>query len=65
MVLPPDERAFLAQCLWDSLEDFAHPEIEQAWLEDSNKRWQEIEDGIVACIPAEEVMRKARSSLNK
>ncbi len=65
MALPPDERALLAQRLWDSLEDFVNPEIEQAWLEEAKKRWHEIEEGKVQCIPAEEVMKKARANLNK
>ncbi len=64
MALPPDERALLAQRLWDSLGDFVNPEFEQAWLEEAEKRWHEIVEGRVQCIPAEEVMKKARASLN-
>ncbi len=47
MALPPDERAVLAQRLWDSLGDFVNPEFEQAWLEEADKRWHEIEEGRV------------------
>ena len=63
MNLPPEERAFLAHRLWDSLEGFADPETEQAWLDEANRRWKEIEDGNVRCIPAEVVMKQARAVL--
>ncbi len=53
MSLPPDERALFAYKLWDSLKDSIDPEIEKLWLEESEKRWQEIEKGKVECIPAE------------
>jgi putative addiction module component (TIGR02574 family) len=59
MSLPPDARALLAHKLWDSLCDFADPDIERLWLEEAEKRWQEIEEGKVECIPAETVMMKS------
>ncbi len=65
MSLPQDERALLAQHLWDSLEDFVNPEIEQAWFEEAEKRWHDIEEGRVKCIQAEFVMKKARKTLEK
>ena len=58
--LPPDERAALAYRIWDSLEEFADADIEKAWLDEADRRWQEIEDGEVRCIPAEEVIKRAR-----
>jgi putative addiction module component (TIGR02574 family) len=63
MSLPPDARALLAHKLWDSLGDFADPNIERLWLEEAEKRWQEIEEGKVECIPAETVMMKAMNNL--
>ncbi len=63
--LPTDERVILAQRVWDSVEHFINPEIEKAWLDEAEKRWYEIEQGRVQCIPSEEVMKKARASLNK
>jgi len=65
LALQPDERAILAQRVWESIEHFVSPEIERAWLEESEKRWQEIEEGRVQCIPAADAMRKARASLTK
>jgi putative addiction module component (TIGR02574 family) len=63
--LPLSERAILAQRLWESLDDFIDPDIEDAWIVEAEKRWQEIEQGKVECIPVEEVMNRVRSSLRK
>jgi len=65
MALPADKRALLALRLWESVQDFIDPEIEQAWFEEVEKRWLEIKSGIVRCLPAEEVMNKARATLNR
>lgn len=63
MNLPIEERTFLAHRLLDSLEGFTDPEIEQAWLNEADRRWKEIENGKVQCIPAEEVIKHARAAL--
>jgi putative addiction module component (TIGR02574 family) len=60
--LPIDERVTLAQRLWDSIEGFIDPEIEDAWLKETEKRVKEIEEGKVECIPAEEAMKKPRDT---
>ncbi|MFH1096425.1 MAG: addiction module protein [Candidatus Desantisbacteria bacterium] len=65
LILPMDERVILAQYIWDSVEHFVDPWIEKAWLDETERRWQEIEQGRVECVPAEEVMKKARVSLRK
>lgn len=58
-----DDRVILAQQLWDSIEGFSDPNIEEEWLEKAEKRWEEIENGRVHCFPAAEAMLKARNSL--
>ncbi len=40
-------------------------EIEKAWMDEADRRWQEIKEGKVKCIPAEEVMKQARDALKK
>jgi putative addiction module component (TIGR02574 family) len=60
--LPPDERAALAYRIWDSLEGFSDADIEKAWMDEADRRWQEIKDGEVSCIPAEEAMKRARAA---
>lgn len=62
--LPIDDRVALAQRLWDSIEGFIDPEIEDAWLKETEKRLKEIEEGKVECIPAEEAMKRAKASLS-
>ena len=59
------DQVILAQSVWDRIEHFTDPEIEQAWMEESERRWQEIEQGKVQCVSAEEAMKRARASLNK
>jgi hypothetical protein len=38
-------------------------EVEQAWLEEADRRWQEIESGQVTCESAEVALPRARESL--
>ena len=45
LALSPDEKAIIAQEVWDSIEHFIDPEVEKAWLNEAEKRWQEIEEG--------------------
>ncbi|MEW6087864.1 MAG: addiction module protein [bacterium] len=63
--LPIEERVSLAQRVWDSVEHFVNPEIEKAWLNEAERRWQEIEQDRIQCISAEKAMKKARASLKK
>lgn len=63
LALPVDDRASLAQKVCDSIEHFSNHETEKAWMEEADRRWREIEEGKVVCIPAEDVMRRARASL--
>lgn len=51
--LPRDERARLAEALLDSLDE--ETEIERAWREEIRRRVQQVRDGDVEMIPAEEV----------
>jgi len=61
--LPALERAKLAHKLLLSLDDMSEPEIEEAWLDEAERRAAEIDQGLVQLIPAEEVSRKARALL--
>lgn len=60
-----EDRVVLAQRVWESLEHFANADIEQAWMEEADRRWREIEEGTVQCQPADRVMRRARESLKR
>jgi putative addiction module component (TIGR02574 family) len=61
--LSPRERARLAQRLISSLEREVDADAEKLWRQEAERRLGEIKSGKVAGIPAEKVMRKARSSL--
>lgn len=63
LALPAEERIILAQRVWDSVEHFANSEVEKAWMQEVDRRWREIEEGKVQCLPAEQVMKQARERL--
>ena len=53
------ERARLAQKLIASLDE--DDAIEQAWAEEANRRYEELENGRVEALSAEKVFAEARS----
>jgi putative addiction module component (TIGR02574 family) len=57
------ERARLAQRLISSLEQIADADAEKLWRDEAERRLTELKSGKVAGIPAEKVMKKARSAL--
>ena len=65
LALPSDDRLVVAQRVWDSLEQFNGEDVEQAWTAEADRRWEDIEQGRVECVPAAEALRKARSALKR
>jgi putative addiction module component (TIGR02574 family) len=63
--LPVASRTFLLDQLWQSLTTLPEAAVEQAWLEESERRWQQIETGEVQTISAEQVMHDARAAFKK
>jgi putative addiction module component (TIGR02574 family) len=57
------ERAALAQKLLLSLDSPTPDEVLGEWLVEARRRAQELDDGTVTAVPAEEVRRKARALL--
>lgn len=57
------ERARLAQRLISSLDQEVDADAAKLWLEEAERRLGELKSGEVAGIPAEKVMKKARSTL--
>ncbi len=57
------DRAMLAKSIIDSLDDLSEAEIEALWIEDAEKRLDQMEQGLVGEIPAEEVLRRARAAI--
>ena len=61
--LPRRDRARLAQRLISSLDSEVDTDVDKLWLQEAERRLGELKSGKVAGIPAEKVIRKARSSL--
>lgn len=58
--LPASERAKLAHSLLLSLENLSDSELREAWMDEAQRRADEIDNGLVELISAEEVSAKAR-----
>jgi putative addiction module component (TIGR02574 family) len=63
MKLSRRARARLAQRLISSLDEDADAQTERLWMEEAERRLDELKSGKVAGIPADKVIRKARSAL--
>ena len=61
--LPPKERARLAQRLLASLDTESDRDAERVWLQEAERRLDELESGKVTGIAAEQVFKRARSTL--
>jgi putative addiction module component (TIGR02574 family) len=59
--LTDSDRATLAGLLIESLEGPSDPDVETAWAEEAERRWQEIQAGHVQTIPWEEIKAKLLS----
>ena len=62
--LPPKQRAALAKWVIEALDDLSESEIEALWAERAEPRLDELEQGLAAEIPAEEVLRRARAAIS-
>jgi putative addiction module component (TIGR02574 family) len=58
------DRATLAKWIVESLDDLSASEIEALWVDEAGRRLDELEQGLVAEIPAEEVLRRARATIS-
>ena len=61
--LPPEERESLAGVLVQSLEDAAVNEIDAAWIEEAEQRFQKWRAGKVDGIPSEKFFPEIRRDL--
>ena len=62
-VLPPEDRARLAEELLASLEETPSAEVDAAWDAEIKARIAEVEAGTAKLMPAEEVFARVRQSL--
>ena len=63
--LEPDEQEHLLRALLEELDGPSDLNVEQAWLEEVQRRSRELDSGAVKPIPAEEVFAKARAELKR
>ncbi len=63
--LSADERMHLLRDLIADLDGAMEADVEKAWLEEAERRYKELKDGLVEPIPAEEVFARARARLKK
>ncbi|HEY4270827.1 MAG TPA: addiction module protein [Candidatus Udaeobacter sp.] len=64
MDLPPRQRLALAEFLLESADAAADPEAEAAWESEIRDRIRTIDEGRVAGVAYEEVMREAEKRLS-
>jgi putative addiction module component (TIGR02574 family) len=57
------DRAELAKWIVQSLDELSESEIEALWVEEAERRLDELEQGLATEIPAEEVLRRARTAI--
>ena len=63
LLLPPQERAILAEHIIRSLDDEEDPEAEQLWIAEAERRYKEYKEGKVKGRAASLVFKEARSKL--
>jgi hypothetical protein len=58
------DRAALAKWIVESLDEMSEAEIEALWTEEAERRLDELEQGSVSEIPAEEALRRAQTAIS-
>lgn len=61
--LPVEERARLAEKLLSSLDALSETEVEQLWFREAQRRAEDIDQGLVEMVSAEELERRIRAVL--
>jgi putative addiction module component (TIGR02574 family) len=55
----------LLRVLWEELDGPPDAEVEAEWLREAQRRSREIDDGLVECIPAEQVFARLEALIKK
>jgi putative addiction module component (TIGR02574 family) len=58
------DRAALAKWIVDSLDELSAAEVEALWVEEAERRLDEVERGSAPEIPAQDVLRRARAAIS-
>ncbi len=59
-----EERAALAKVIVESLGELSEAEIEALWVQEAERRLDELEQGQATEVSAEEVLRRARAAIS-
>jgi putative addiction module component (TIGR02574 family) len=59
-----EDRASLAKWIVESLDELSDAEIEALWVQEAERRLDELEQGRATEISAEEVLRRARAAIS-
>jgi hypothetical protein len=57
-----NERAELAKWIVETLDELSEAEVEALWVEEAELRLDELKQGLVSEIPAEEALGRARAA---
>ena len=60
---PASERAKLARQLLESLYSLSEAELDELWLDEAQRRAEQLDRGEADLLPGDDVARKARSLL--
>jgi len=63
LALSPHARAFVAECLIESLDAASGAELSEEWRVEIRKRCREIDEGVVELRDGDDVFARAFSSL--
>jgi len=58
------DRAALAKWIVESLDELSEAEIEALWVQEAERRLDELEQGLATETSAEEVLRRARAAIS-
>jgi putative addiction module component (TIGR02574 family) len=61
LTMSPDERARIARCLIQSLEEPCVEDVDEKWIQLAQKRLEELENGSVQAASWDEIKKKVRS----
>jgi hypothetical protein len=59
------DKETLLRVLGEELDGPADSEVDAEWLREAQRRGREIDDGVVDCIPAEQVFSRLESLIKK
>lgn len=63
--LSTSDKEALLRALWAELDGPADVNVDAAWLAEAQRRDQELDDGEVGSLPADEVFARLEASLRK